>query len=611
MLHNAAWVEVRKEKAGREGWQAALEMFAGDRNSMVKGITACMRKWGDRRSGDAEAGWIVDRMVAWLAEGMHKVQGEQGESAAVQRSTVQPERSVHQDGQQEGSGEGKCKGAVGRIFWRLGMAMQEKQWQVRLEVQRGKVQQAVEQLQESKKAERVLEQREKKLQEKMERLAVVERWQGAEWELRRLDKIAHTLGYGRWQDVEMGKWAGALKGHAYREAGMPGMGEEAALIAERLQCAVTDVRKGTEFAVKAVAQGEYKLFTYLQATAGDFQCRGQMSAAGVQRAMWRRECRGLVMCQEGVIARPMHKFFEVGQVADTWGAVIGEERIVEAREKLDGAMVFGVVDEARCWVMLMTRGGRSQVAEEAEMFAVSGAGGNVVHLLVDLNRRGYTACFEWLGLQTRIKVKVRDTALVLTQVRCKLDGQYMPWEKMKGIADYHSVQCVQRNTELVGMTVSEAEGRVAGMDGIEGFVVQTEQGGMVKLKMNWWHAKQVHRYVRWSEGQRKREADRLQQKKEMMQYQGCRAVLKGWPKKKSPGLVLEEIKTAMKIECFFARGTGARGAIIVSFETAAECRSVIEEAADVWSDVELKLEYAYSSRSSSNSWHRIQTWWRQ
>ena len=68
-------------------------------------------------------------------------------------------------------------------------------------------------------------------------------------------------------------------------------------------------------------------------------------------------------------------------------------------------------------------------------------------------------------------------------------------------------------------------GWVMGIQGIEGFVVCTQGGVMLKLKTLWWHEERVHRYRRWhSNEQRQFELDRRQRKLEVMQVQGCRAV---------------------------------------------------------------------------------------
>ena len=86
-------------------------------------------------------------------------------------------------------------------------------------------------------------------------------------------------------------------------------------------------------------------------------CRGGTGdGSAVERALWRRECRGLVLGMQGVVARPMARFFEPGQIKSTRWDLVGDLRVVEAREKLDGVMVYGVVDAEKSWAELWTRG---------------------------------------------------------------------------------------------------------------------------------------------------------------------------------------------------------------------------------------------------------------
>ena len=123
----------------------------------------------------------------------------------------------------------------------------------------------------------------------------------------------------------------ASLGEACRRMGFPvmeGTGDEmvAAATAATSAAAVKDVTKkvwkGGEsrevFNVKKVS--DMMLFNYDGAVAPHFDYRtggGATAMEGVTAAMWRRECRGLVMGGEGVIARPMHKFFEQDQVTDS------------------------------------------------------------------------------------------------------------------------------------------------------------------------------------------------------------------------------------------------------------------------------------------------------
>ena len=129
---------------------------------------------------------------------------------------------------------------------------------------------------------------------------------------------------------------------------------------------------------------------------------------------------------------------------------------------------------------------------------------------------------------------------------------------------------------------------------------------MLKLKTMWWHSKQAYQYTGWhSDEQRQLELERRQSKLESMQVQGCRAVVQGWPCDLSPALIFDKVYTAVKVEEFITRGNGKRGAIILSFANYEERNDAVE-AMQVGG---VRLFPAYSSRSHSNSWHRIRTHW--
>ena len=85
------------------------------------------------------------------------------------------------------------------------------------------------------------------------------------------------------------------------------------------------------------------LFNYSEGLARRFEAKDEEEAAEVEAASMRRECRGLVLGPLGVVARPMHKFFEEGQTKDTKYGQVSDEMMQDARKKMDGTLVFGVV----------------------------------------------------------------------------------------------------------------------------------------------------------------------------------------------------------------------------------------------------------------------------
>ena len=255
---------------------------------------------------------------------------------------------------------------------------------------------------------------------------------------------------------------------------------------------------------------------------------------------------------------------------------------------------------------LWTRAGPTDPGRWATEFAESRAAGDVLGLVVAMDECGYTACFEFVGRQCRIKELLGDTELILTQARHKVTGQYMDWQRMQQWANDFGVKPVELATQLIGMTVESASTVVMRMQGVEGFVVHLTGGGTIKMKTQWWHSRRAHKYNRWySEEQREWEELRKQRKVEMMQRQGFRAVVQEWPWDTSPALVLKEVESDVKVETFYERSTDRRGAIVLSFRSSAE-----REAATVSARKKgIELEAAYSSRSNGNAYHRIRTWW--
>ena len=357
------------------------------------------------------------------------------------------------------------------------------------------------------------------------------------------------------------------------------------------------------------------VYSYKEVTTKAFKVPGglideETMEDAVRQACLRRDCRGLVVDAEGVVARPLHKFFTIGQVADTqMDSEFSRLGVVEATMKLDGVMVYGVLvgTEMQLW----TRGGPSQQGKNAMRFAVGTLLANYMGLLSEVDTMGCTAIFEWVGRQVRIKAKEKDAGLILLQVRNKLTGEYMHWEQRAALAAQYKVECAHRFAPLEGITVAEAQSMVRNMQTREeGFVLRLENGQMVKLKTQWWEQAGYHRYMRWwDDKQRDAEVLRYAKQHSRMQKQELRAVLKGWPGNLSPGQVFTVVPGVEKVEAFIARATGKRGAVVLSFtgiEEKAKAVAGLDQSA-----LGLTLVDAHSRKSSSNSWHQIRTWHRK
>jgi len=305
----------------------------------------------------------------------------------------------------------------------------------------------------------------------------------------------------------------------------------------------------------------------LRNAGGDIAEEAEMQAAVRQTAL-RRECRGLVLDAEGVVARPLHKFFSVGQIADTQMTDrFAELKVVEATMKMDGVMVHGVKvgEDMQLW----TRGGPSEHGRNSMRFACGTLLADYLGLLSAVESMGATAIFEWVGRQARIKAKEKDTGLVLLQVRNKVTGDYMIAEQREALAAQYRVECVHRFQDLEHLSIAEARRMVNTMDSHEeGFVLRLENGQLVKLKTQWWQQAAHHQYMRWwDDGQQQAEALRRAKQISVLQTQELRAVLRGWPGDAPPVLVFGTVPEVLKVEAFMSRATGKRGAIVLSFRS--------------------------------------------
>ncbi len=189
----------------------------------------------------------------------------------------------------------------------------------------------------------------------------------------------------------------------------------------------------------------------------------------------RVECRGIKFAADGsVLARPLHKFFNVNEREDTQAHVLDFSAPHTVMEKLDGSMIHpAIVDGELCF---MTRMGRTDVARKAER-----------HLTPELRRsiltlRGRaTPIFEFTAPDNRIVVSYPESKLTLLAIRLNETGSYYPRTVLSDWA-------IDMNVPLVPIhdpqhaTGADFVAYARAVTGIEGFVVRFENGLWVKAK---------------------------------------------------------------------------------------------------------------------------------
>jgi RNA ligase len=186
-----------------------------------------------------------------------------------------------------------------------------------------------------------------------------------------------------------------------------------------------------------------------------------------------REARGMIFAPNGeLISRPFHKFFNVNERKETLlqNIEFGSHKIMT---KLDGSMVrpFYVGKYIR-WG---TKMGITDVAMNAEKFVAQNPYYNdFVRPLLD---DGFTPIFEWMSPEDRIVIDYgTEPSLVLLALRDNTTGLYYGVQGIPGIptVGFHNID----HTAIVDHTRS--------LQDAEGFVVQFNDGHMLKIKSDWY-----------------------------------------------------------------------------------------------------------------------------
>lgn len=202
---------------------------------------------------------------------------------------------------------------------------------------------------------------------------------------------------------------------------------------------------------------------------------GRMIPKGVMR----RECRGLIFGPDGLLmSRPFHKFFNVGERAETQPNVLDMSQPHVVFEKMDGSMIRPIWLRADQGLRLATKMGVTDTALAAEAIATPGQ----MSWMLTMVRQGVTPLFEFISPENRIVLEYDRTELVLLAMRVNRTGEYLDVREMVG-NEFFSV--VPHYGSVDG-NVNEYIERQRGKAGREGDVIRFDNGHMLKVKNDWY-----------------------------------------------------------------------------------------------------------------------------
>lgn len=201
-----------------------------------------------------------------------------------------------------------------------------------------------------------------------------------------------------------------------------------------------------------------------------------------EHAAWARECRGITFYPDGTIAvRPLHKFFNVGERADTQAGDLPWHEVVRNMEKRDGSVINPVLIDGSI-VFKSKKSFTSDVAAIANK-AASLSDRLFSHWCLD---HGYSPTFELTSPAARIVIKYHKTELTLLHIRETVSGRYLSRSEIIGLIIQSMIDDIKLVDEFPPMTWGEIKSKLETLEGVEGYCLQFANGEIVKAKTKWY-----------------------------------------------------------------------------------------------------------------------------
>lgn len=205
-----------------------------------------------------------------------------------------------------------------------------------------------------------------------------------------------------------------------------------------------------------------------------------------------RECRGIVFDANGkTIARPLHKFFNVNERPETQASVLDWSKIARVMLKRDGSMIHTVAfpEDGRNFTLKSKKSYTSDVAIQSKKWLLQRD--NFVRFCTDMTAQGKTAIFEWTSPTARIVVGYKQDEMQLLHVRDNDTGVYLNETELQALCAKYDIPLVE-SVEIFPQGYEPAfpqeyiRDLVETTEDIEGWVIQFQNGEMVKLKTKWY-----------------------------------------------------------------------------------------------------------------------------
>lgn len=211
------------------------------------------------------------------------------------------------------------------------------------------------------------------------------------------------------------------------------------------------------------------------------------------------EARGIVFDKTGkVIARPLHKFFNINEKEATKVENLDWTQVVRVMDKRDGSMIHTVkviegvnpLSEHARFAFKSKKSFESDVAVQATNWVMFSSNyRNYVDLCNYCVDNDKTAVFEWTSPVARIVLAYAEPMLTLLHVRDNMTGIYMMPTELHVLGVRFNVPVVQDTLTTQAFVFDDPVELIAELQSrasVEGWVIQFANGDMVKLKTKWY-----------------------------------------------------------------------------------------------------------------------------
>ncbi len=194
-----------------------------------------------------------------------------------------------------------------------------------------------------------------------------------------------------------------------------------------------------------------------------------------------KEFRGTTFINEKECFLGLSKFFNLDQTQETQFYLIKDKKIKTTTEKVDGSIIMPLIIDGE--IIMKSHSSITSIHSQKSTVIVNENEEYKKFILDCYNKRLYPS-FEFISPEHKIVVEYEQDELVLLQIRNEF-GEYLD------VNDFVSPFKVRESYDFKNL--KEVVDYVKDLQNFEGFVVEFEDGQMIKVKSDWYLIN--HEYV--------------------------------------------------------------------------------------------------------------------